>query len=74
MEMTAEKDAILEEILRVDLASDIVCLLAEQRNLSAEEALKLYYESDLARMIDTNTGGVLYDTAEYLIDLMFDIE
>lgn len=70
MKMTAEIDAELDEILRVELVSDIVCLLAEQKNLSAEEALKLYYESELARMIDTNKGGVLYDTATYLVDLI----
>ena len=74
MKMTPEIDAELEEILRVDLAIDIVCLLAERRNLSPEEALKLYYESNLACAIDVNQSGVLYYTAAHLVDLMFEIE
>ena len=71
MNMTEEMDTNLEKILRIHLTADIVCLLAEQKHLTPAEAIKLYYESDLARLMDTNEGGVLYYTATDLVDMMF---
>lgn len=48
--------------------ADIVACLAEKMNVSAEEALMTYYESELASLIEQGELGIQYLSPEYLAD------
>ena len=74
MKVTAETVAQLEELRKTNLEADVVRLLAERKGLSPADALELYYESDLARMVEANAHGVLYLDAAYLVDQAFGSE
>ncbi len=48
--------------------ADIVAALAEKTDATAEEALSLYYQSDLAPEIERGELGLQYLPADYLAD------
>ena len=48
--------------------ADIVACLAEKLNATADEALYMYYRSDLAPKIEQGELGIQYLPAEYLAD------
>ena len=68
MEVTERTVKSLGGFLIERQEADIVACLAEKMNVSAEEALMTYYESDLASLIEQGDLGIQYLSPEYLAD------
>ena len=63
-------DRELENFYREHLEEDIIFTLSERRNISAEEAMKLYYSSKLADRIYDGEFGVQYLDPAVLTDML----
>ena len=72
--MTATSEITLEKlasIRKTNLEAQMIELIAERRQLSVEDALDLYYSSNLSRMIEANEYGLRYLDANYLAEELF---
>lgn len=65
-------DRELENFYREHLEEDIIFALAERRNITSEEAMKLYYSSRLADRIHEGEFGVQYLDPQVLTDILED--
>ena len=60
----------LEEFYREHLEEDIVFCLAERRNISESEAMRLYYSSKLCDRIHEGEYGIQYLNYRVLTDYL----
>ena len=63
-------DEILEVCYREHLEEDIIFCIAKRRNISNEEAMKIYYGSMLADKIHEGKYGIQYLDCENLADIL----
>ena len=60
--------AELDGFLKEQLEKDVVALVAERLGVPPEDALAIYYRSDIAGMIENGDYGIQYLSPEYLAD------
>ena len=58
----------IEGIRKTNLDAQIVQAIAQRTGLSAQEALSIYFGSELAPMIERNEYGMQFLDANYLAD------
>lgn len=58
----------LKDLRAVNVESDLVRLVAEHFDVPVEDALRLYYESELSEAIASNRHGEQYLDASYLFE------
>lgn len=63
-------DMEMENFYRENLEEDIVFYLSEQRNISPEQAMHLYYNSKLSENINAGKYGIQYLDYTILVDLL----
>ena len=75
MKVTAEMIEKLSPLYQERLESELISELSSRLGLDASDAMKLYYESRLAREIDEGAYGIQYLSPGYLVDeLLLEIE
>lgn len=68
MNVTENTVKNLDDFLIERQEADIVACLADKMNVSTEEALTTYYESDLAIKLEQGELGIQYLPPDYLAD------
>lgn len=68
MQVTERAIDSLRAVRSVNVESDLVRMIAEHYSLSVEEALRAYYETDLADRIASNENGEQFLDSTYLFD------
>lgn len=58
----------LEKLRKEHLEADIITLIAEQYDISASAAMKIYYSSQLSRQVSAGSYGIEQLDARYLLD------
>ena len=61
---------VLERIYRERLDERIIACLAERRGLDYLEAMDVYYNSRLAKLIETGAHGVQYLDHKVLVEIL----
>ena len=65
---------ILEEIYQENLEERLIPYIAEQQNISLEDAMDIYYHSRLAKKIHQGTEGIQYLDYKVLAEIMMETE
>ena len=65
---------VLEKVYQESLEERIISYLAETRQLSFEEAMRIYYSSRLANKIHNGDYGVQYLDYKVLIQILLETE
>ena len=60
----------LENFYREHLEEDIITALSEKLDISAEKAMKMYYNSEFADKIHDGVHGIQYLDCEILADII----
>lgn len=68
MKVTENTVALLGPLLKEHLEADIIVNLASRLQLSPEEAMRVYFSSDVSEMVESGKNGVQYLSADYLAD------
>ena len=64
----------LEKIYQENLEERIIAHLAEAKNTSLEESMRIYYNSKLAEMIHVGEYGVQYLDYKELVQILFEMK
>lgn len=67
-------DKVLEQYYQENLEERLVAYLAKVKNLSLEQAMDIYYKSDLSRKIQAGEYGVQYLDYKVLVQILLDTE
>ena len=67
-------DNYLERIYKERLEENIIALLAEKRGTSLEDAMDLYYSSNLSHKIAEGRYGIQYLDYRVLVQILYDTE
>ncbi len=67
-------DKVLEQVYQEGLEERIIAYLAESNKISLEDAMSLYYSSNLANKIHEGCEGVQYLDYKVLADILKDTE
>lgn len=63
-------DKVLEQVYQEGLEERLIAYIAEQHNISLDEAMDIYYRSKLADMINAGTYGIQYLDYKVLADIL----
>lgn len=67
MTITPQTLSELETLRKEHLESDLITLIAEQYSLSAADAMKLYYSSQLSQQVADGSYGIEQLDVRYLL-------
>jgi hypothetical protein len=67
-------DKALEQVYQEGLEERIISYLADNRDLSLEDAMALYYSSNLANKIHEGKEGIQYLDYKVLVEILKDTE
>ena len=67
-------EKVLEAVLKESLEKDITSLISERIGIPIREAMDIYYQSRLARQIDSGIYGMQYLDAVYLVNDLLENE
>lgn len=65
---------VLEKVYQERLEERIIAYLAQQKNCSLEEAMDLYYHSELADKINQGQEGIQYLDYKVLAQILMEME
>ena len=65
-------EEVLEQVYQENLEERIISHLAEVEDVSLEEAMNLYYNSELAEKIHAGVHGIQYLDYKILVELLRD--
>lgn len=65
---------VLEEIYQENLEERLILYIAEQQNISLEDAMDIYYHSRLAEKIYQGTEGIQYLDYKVLAEILTETE
>ena len=63
-------DNVLEQVYQENLEERLIAYIAEQHNISLDEAMDIYYRSKLADKINKGTWGIQYLDYKVLADIL----
>ena len=63
-------EEVLEQVYQENLEERIISHLAEAEDVSLEEAMKIYYNSELAEKIHAGVYGIQYLDYKILVELL----
>ncbi len=67
-------DDVLERVYQENLEERIIAYLAEQKDISLEKAMDIYYNSRLADKIQRGVEGIQYLDYKVLVQILCDTE
>ena len=65
---------VLEKVYQENLEERIIAYLAEQKGISLEKAMNVYYNSKLADKIQRGVEGIQYLDYKVLVQILCDTE
>ncbi len=65
---------VLEKVYQENLEERIIAYLAEQKNISLEKAMNVYYNSKLADKIQQGVEGIQYLDYKVLVQILCNTE
>ena len=65
---------VLEKVYQENLEERIIAYLAEQKGISLEKAMNIYYNSKLADRIQRGIEGIQYLDYKVLVQILCDTE
>lgn len=68
------REDILEQIYQENLEERIISRLAEEKNISLENAIDVYYNSKLADKIHQGEDGIQYLDYKVLVEILKETE
>ena len=68
------REDILEQIYQENLEERIISRLAEEKNISLENAMDVYYNSKLADKIHQGEDGIQYLDYKVLVEILKETE
>lgn len=68
------KDDVLEKYYQEGLEERLIAYLAKKNDISLEQAMDIYYRSDMAKQIHEGTYGVQYLDYKVLGQMLMDTE
>jgi len=68
------REEILEQIYQENLEERIISRLAEEKNISLENAMDIYYNSKLADKIHLGEDGIQYLDYKVLVEILMETE
>ena len=68
MTITPQTLTKLETLRKEHLESDLIALIADQYDMTAADAMKLYYSSQLSQQVADSSYGIEQLDARYLFD------
>ncbi len=68
------REDILEKVYQENLEEKIISYLAETKQISLEEAMRIYYSSKLANKIHRGSYGVQYLDYKLLVQILCETE
>ncbi len=63
----------LEQIYQENLEEEIISHLAKKKNISLEDAMKEYYESNLADLISHGENGIQYLDPKVFVQMLMNV-
>lgn len=68
------REDVLEQVYQESLEERIISYLAEQKKISLEEAMNVYYNSKLANRIHQGEYGIQYLDYKVLVQILCETE
>lgn len=68
------KDDVLEKFYQEGLEERLIAYLAKENDISLEQAMDIYYRSNMSRQIHEGTYGVQYLDYKVLAQMLMDTE
>ena len=67
-------EAALEKVYQENLEERIISCLANQKRITLESAMDIYYRSKLSNKIHSGTEGIQYLDYQVLVDILCETE
>ena len=67
-------EKVLEQVYQENLEERLIAYLSEQKNVSYEQAMDIYYNSKLANKIHEGNEGIQYLDYKVLVEILVETE